>query len=319
MVKVLGKKVSSKGNPKSRTSNGKVSLRQTAGVLRQKQKQKQKQSVIININTNKIRNRSRVTPNIKPSYLQTITTYPIFREASYQPLYNNSEPIREVSAPFIDKSSITMVNTPPISQRLNEASPVNKVPMVNEVPMVNDETPSSKILKKIREASAVRQNMFADAYDKQNSDQFKRTKAFTDSFREQNQGAVLKSKANPYGENKANPFGETPSPSKRNLNRAFEQQTPMTPSFKLKQKANEETYERRKAYERRRAYDESPTPTPIRTRTPTPARRESLLPRPRGRPATVLTDPIEETKRLATNAAAREKRLAIKKTLSEKP
>ena len=154
-------------------------------VLRQKQKQKpkvslrqkQKQSVIVNITTNQVRSRARAQPSIKPSYLQTITTYPIFREAPYEPLYRNTEPIKEVTAPFIDKTTPVMVNTPPIPQR------------VNEVPLVATQefgTPSSKILQKIREESAARQKIFADKYEKKNRDSFEDRMTFADSFRRQN-------------------------------------------------------------------------------------------------------------------------------------
>jgi hypothetical protein len=264
MVKVLGKKVSSKGNPKSRTSNGKVSLRQRSS-FGQKQKQKQKQSVIININTNKIRNRSkqssfgRVTPNIKPSYLQTITTYPIFREAPYEPLYRNSEPIREITAPFIDKTTPTMTTPAP-----------SKAPAIREAPSTNEST-SKRIIREVREKSMARQKVFADEYERKNRDSFDDRVTFVDSFRKQNL---------------ARAFDSQPTTPLREVTLGpIKQETPLSNV-------------------RRKAYDESPTPTP--------ARRESLLPRPRGRPGTVKADPIEEAKRLATNANAREKRASEK-------
>lgn len=277
-----------------RSSFGKTKPK-TAGVLRQKQKQRQ--SVVININTNKARGggRARAQPNTKPSYLQTITTYPIFREASYEPLYRNTEPVREITAPFIDKTTPVMVNTPPIPQRVSETPSVNEVPLVASQEF---ETPSSKIMQKIREKSAARQKIFADKYEKKNRDSFEDRMTFADSFRRQN------------------------------LDRAFDTlpTTPVaaqefeTPSVKLRRKSYEETSAKRRAfaesYERRnldRTFaNQPPTPTPI------PVQRESLLPRPRGRPATVKADPIEEAKRLATNAAAREKRKAIKETLAAK-
>ena len=85
-----------KSKPKTKNPNTKL-----------KQKQKQNQSVVINIKNVSGKTASKKSSSAsKPSYLQTITTYPIFREAPYEPLYNNTQPIKETTAPFIDKSTI---------------------------------------------------------------------------------------------------------------------------------------------------------------------------------------------------------------------
>ena len=91
-MKKIDKKVKSKQKPKTKTV--------------MKQKQKQNQSVVINISQNKAKTRTSAPKTVKPSYLQSITTYPIFREETAQmPLYRNPEPKKEESV-FIDKTTL---------------------------------------------------------------------------------------------------------------------------------------------------------------------------------------------------------------------
>jgi hypothetical protein len=105
-MKKIDKKVKSKQKPKTKTV--------------MKQKQKQNQSVVINISQNKAKTRTpglgsngtkliskaNIPRTVKPSYLQSITTYPIFREETAQmPLYRNPEPKKEESV-FVDKTTL---------------------------------------------------------------------------------------------------------------------------------------------------------------------------------------------------------------------
>jgi hypothetical protein len=91
-MKKIDKKVKSKLKPKTKTV--------------MKQKQKQNQSVVINISQNKAKTRTPAPRTVKPSYLQSITTYPIFREETAQmPLYRNPEPKKEESV-FVDKTTL---------------------------------------------------------------------------------------------------------------------------------------------------------------------------------------------------------------------
>jgi hypothetical protein len=91
-MKKIDKKVKSKLKPKTKTV--------------MKQKQKQNQSVVINISQNKAKTRTSAPKTVKPSYLQSITTYPIFREETAQmPLYRNPEPKKEESV-FVDKTTL---------------------------------------------------------------------------------------------------------------------------------------------------------------------------------------------------------------------
>jgi hypothetical protein len=101
-----------------------------------KQKQSQRQSVVVNISTSKTKARTTKrtvvakqldfsSKNLGPkpsSFLQTITTYPIFREALQQePLYRNPES-KPVANPlgFIDKTSIkTEPVIPDVSSETN--------------------------------------------------------------------------------------------------------------------------------------------------------------------------------------------------------
>ena len=93
-MKKSDKKVKSKQKPKAKT------------VIKQKQKQKQNQSVVINISQNKAKTRPSAPRTVKPSYFQSITTYPIFREESSQlPLYRQQPDIKEESV-FVDKTSL---------------------------------------------------------------------------------------------------------------------------------------------------------------------------------------------------------------------
>ena len=85
------------------------------------QSQRQSQSVIVNVNTTKPRRKStRTTPGIKtPNYLDTITTFPIFREAPPQiSMYSNPEPT-ETPYKLVDKT--TLNTTLPISARTPES------------------------------------------------------------------------------------------------------------------------------------------------------------------------------------------------------
>lgn len=73
--------------------------------IKQKQKQKQSQSVVINISNGKVKKSSSSSSRVsKPTSYQSITTYPIFRESTYQPLL--SEPMREPIKPFIDNTTL---------------------------------------------------------------------------------------------------------------------------------------------------------------------------------------------------------------------
>jgi hypothetical protein len=91
-MKKIDKKVKSKQKPKTKTV--------------MKQKQKQNQSVVINISQNKAKTRTSIPRTVKPSYLQSITTYPIFREeTAHIPLYRNPEPKKEESV-FVDKTTL---------------------------------------------------------------------------------------------------------------------------------------------------------------------------------------------------------------------
>jgi hypothetical protein len=116
-----------------------------------KQKQSQRQNVVVNILTSKTKARTRThvpvdtstttrTVGPKPSsFLQTITTYPIFREALPQePLYRNPES-KPVANPlgFIDKTSIKT------EQVIPEVSSETNLQMNSEVNTPAKNTPRS--------------------------------------------------------------------------------------------------------------------------------------------------------------------------------
>jgi hypothetical protein len=104
--------------------------------IKMKQKQKQNQSVVINIsNSSKTTKKSSVS---KPSssYQPTVTTYPLFRESSYQTL--QSEPIRQPLQPFIDNSTLR-TEVPVVNQFSDSTGFINKTPVANE--FINTKTP----------------------------------------------------------------------------------------------------------------------------------------------------------------------------------
>jgi hypothetical protein len=106
-----------------------------------KQKQSQRQNVVVNILTSKTKARTTTrTVGPKPSsFLQTITTYPIFREALPQePLHRNPES-KPVANPlgFIDKTSIKT------EQVIPEVSSETNLQMNSEVNTPAKNTPRS--------------------------------------------------------------------------------------------------------------------------------------------------------------------------------
>ena len=108
--------------------------------IKQKQKQKQSQSVVINISNGKVKKASSSSSRVsKPNSYQSITTYPIFREATYQPLL--SETMREPVKPFIDNTTLRREIPvkeellPPINIKIKEeviTSPKAKSPVKQE-------------------------------------------------------------------------------------------------------------------------------------------------------------------------------------------
>ena len=138
-MKKIDKKVKSKQKPKTKTV--------------MKQKQKQNQSVVINISQNKAKTRTSTPKTVKPSYLQSITTYPIFREETTNlPLYRNPEPKKEESV-FIDKTTLRTELPELGSNRTKLISDANlhdvfkmrsqtSLPTVNNIDIVN--TPVKK-------------------------------------------------------------------------------------------------------------------------------------------------------------------------------
>jgi hypothetical protein len=142
-MKKIDKKVKSKQKSKTKTV--------------MKQKQKQNQSVVINISQNKAKTRTsalgsngtkliskaNIPRTVKPSYLQSITTYPIFREETAQmPLYRNPEPKKEESV-FVDKTTLrTEVPEHDVFKLRSQTS----LPVVNniDIPVVAVKTPVKK-------------------------------------------------------------------------------------------------------------------------------------------------------------------------------
>jgi hypothetical protein len=114
--------------------------------IKMKQKQKQNQSVVINIsNSSKTTKKSSVS---KPSssYQPTVTTYPLFRESSYQTL--QSEPIRQPLQPFIDNSTLR-TEVPVANEFINV-----KTPNINtKTPDINVKTPKRSLYDYISKGS----------------------------------------------------------------------------------------------------------------------------------------------------------------------